>query len=178
MSLPINKRQDSRFIVIDFETATGYKDSACSVAIVTVEAGVIVEEYSKLIQPPENYYWKRFSEEIHHISASDTANAPTFDLIFPEIEKRLAGMTIVAHSEGFDRGVLGACMDRYGLESEHLDVNTPWECTVRKYHELGYYPASLDVLCEEFGIPLDHHQALSDARGCALLYQRWMEHHG
>jgi len=30
----------------------------------------------------------------------------------------------------------------------------------------------LNVLCEEFDIPLDHHDALSDARACAELYLR------
>ena len=30
----------------------------------------------------------------------------------------------------------------------------------------------LDTLCEHFGIPLDHHNALSDAKGCRELYYR------
>ena len=46
------------FAAIDFETATGYMESACSVGIVTVTDGVITDEYYSLIQPPENVYWR------------------------------------------------------------------------------------------------------------------------
>ena len=44
------------FTAIDFETATGYMESACAVGIVTVTDGVISDEYYSLIQPPENEY--------------------------------------------------------------------------------------------------------------------------
>ena len=42
------------FTAIDFETATSKHNSACSVGIVTVENGIIVDEYQTLIQPPKN----------------------------------------------------------------------------------------------------------------------------
>ena len=42
------------FTAIDFETATAYHP--CSVGIVTVENGVIVDEYVTLIKPPRNEY--------------------------------------------------------------------------------------------------------------------------
>ena len=42
------------FAAIDFETATGYMESACAVGIVTVTDGEITDEYYSLIQPPEN----------------------------------------------------------------------------------------------------------------------------
>ena len=32
------------------------------------------------------------------------------------------------------------------------------------------YPASLEICCKRQGIKLNHHEALSDARGCAMLY--------
>lgn len=47
------------FTAIDFETATGHPHSACAVGIVTVEDGIITEEYYTLIQPPDNEYWYR-----------------------------------------------------------------------------------------------------------------------
>ena len=46
------------FAAIDFETATGYMESACAVGIVTVTDGEITDEYYSLIQPPENEYWR------------------------------------------------------------------------------------------------------------------------
>ena len=47
------------FTAIDFETATGHPESACAVGIVTVENGIIIDEYVTLIQPPNNEYWYR-----------------------------------------------------------------------------------------------------------------------
>ena len=38
------------FAAIDFETATGYMESACAVGIVTVTDGEITDEYYSLIQ--------------------------------------------------------------------------------------------------------------------------------
>ena len=40
------------FTAIDFETATAFHP--CSVGIVTVENGVIVDEFVTLIKPPNN----------------------------------------------------------------------------------------------------------------------------
>jgi len=42
------------FTAIDFETATGNRNSACAVGIVPVENGKITKEYYVIIQPPDN----------------------------------------------------------------------------------------------------------------------------
>lgn len=39
------------FAAIDFETATGRRNSACAVGIVTVEDGEIIDKYYSLIRP-------------------------------------------------------------------------------------------------------------------------------
>ena len=44
------------FTAIDFETATYHRHSACAVGIVTVEQGIITDEYYTLIQPPQNFF--------------------------------------------------------------------------------------------------------------------------
>jgi len=45
---------DMTFTAIDFETATANQNSACAVGIVTVEQGIITNEFYSLIQPPQN----------------------------------------------------------------------------------------------------------------------------
>jgi DNA polymerase-3 subunit epsilon len=65
------------FTAIDFETATGKRDSACAVGIVTVENGAITEEYYSLIQPPGNEYFG-MNIAVHGIHPQDTQGAPTF----------------------------------------------------------------------------------------------------
>ena len=158
------------FTAIDFETATGYQNSACAVGIVTVENGEIVEQYYTLIQPPDNYYWRRFTEEIHGIRPADTANAPTFAELYPEFRKRLHGRTVVAHNEAFDRSVLKNTMLHYGLDYGELSLTDRWECTMRIYRTKGFRPCKLSDCCGRLGIELNHHEALSDALACAKLY--------
>ncbi len=151
------------FTAIDFETAVGQRHSACAVAIVTVENGKIIDEYYTLIQPPDNEYFYR-NIDVHGITPEDTANEPFFDELYPEIKKRLAGKTVVAHNESFDRSVLRKTMEHYGLDYSELNLADKWECTYK------IHGAALNVCCHKHGIELNHHEALSDARACALLY--------
>ena len=157
------------FTAIDFETATGKRSSACAVGIVTVENGAIIEEYYSLIQPPGNIYFG-MNIAVHGIHPQDTANAPTFSELYPEIKKRLQGRTLVAHNEVFDRSVLKHTMEHYALDYTELELAERWECTMRIYKAKNFIPYKLNACCERLGIPLQHHEALSDAIGCAQLY--------
>ncbi len=155
------------FTAIDFETAKHHH--ICAVGIVTVENGKIIDEFSALIQPPNNEYsWHNV--QVHGITENDTANAPFFDKVYPEIKKRLAGRTIVAHNEAFDRGVLQKTMADFGIDYSDLNIADRWECTMKIYRAKGYKPYSLNACCKVNGIELNHHEALSDARACALLF--------
>lgn len=155
------------FTAIDFETATSYHP--CSVGIVTVEEGIIVDEFVTLIQPPNNFY-NPYNIQVHGIYPRDTANAKTFVEVFPEIEKRLKNRVVVAHNESFDRNVLSKTMALHGLNYEDLNIGSRWECTVKIYKAKGFKPAKLSDCCRIMNIALDHHEALSDARACAELY--------
>ena len=155
------------FTAIDFETATGYHP--CSVGIVTVENGIIVDEYVTLIKPPNNEY-NPFTIRVHGIYPKDTINAKSFFQIYPEIEKRLKNRVVVAHNESFDRNVLMKTMLLHGLNYEDLNIATKWECTVKIYKAKGIKPTKLSDCCREMDIQLNHREALSDARPCAKLY--------
>ena len=157
------------FTAIDFETATGYPESACAVGIVTVNDGIITEEYYTLIQPPNNEYWYQ-NIMVHGIKPIETLNGKTFDQVFPEIQKRLFGRKIVAHNEAFDRRVLTKTMKAYGLYYDELEIAEMWECTCKIYRKKGYKPANLKHCSDLNNIQLVHHEALSDARACAKLY--------
>jgi len=157
------------FTAIDFETATGHAHSACAVGIVTVEDGIITEEYYTLIRPPDKEYWYRHIM-VHGIKPVETLDVPTFDDLFPEIRKRVVGRKIVAHNEAFDRNVLNKTMRYYGLYHDELEIADRWECTLNIYRKKGYKPANLKYCSERNGIELNHHEALSDARACAKLY--------
>lgn len=155
------------FTAIDFETANGYHP--CSVGIVTVENGIIVDEFVTLIKPFNNEY-NPYTIRVHGIYPKDTVNAKTFLEVFPEIQKRLQNRLVVAHNESFDRNVLSKTMAFYGLYYEDLNIASRWECTVKIYKSKGLKPASLSDCCRVMKIKLNHHEALSDARACAQLY--------
>ncbi len=162
------KRRDS-FAAIDFELATGVRNSVCSVGIVVVEKGKIVDEYYSLVRPPKNqYHWG--NSRVTKIYAKDTKNSPSFLDIYPEIKKRLKGRKMVAHNEGFDRDVLKVVMQYYGLKYSELKLPKKWEDTVTIFQEKGTESAKLNNLSKEYGIEIEHHNALSDARATALLY--------
>ncbi len=164
------------YAAIDFETATHQMYSACAVGIVTIEDGIIVDEYSTLIQPPGNYY-AYHNTRIHGIDASHTKDIGTFEDHYEEIHKRLFNKVIVAHNESFDRNVLKYAISHYGLSSKGLRLHRNWECTVKIYRSLGFHPNKLSDCCARLNIPLQHHEALSDARACALLYLNYLQHH-
>jgi DNA polymerase III subunit epsilon len=157
------------FAAIDFETATYDMHSACAVGIVTVVNGIITDEYHTLIQPPDNLYSYQ-NIRIHGINGQHTWNKGTFADYYPEIHQRLQGRIVVAHNEGFDRSVLRSCIAHYRLSSKGLLLHKNWECTVQLSRNLGYYPNKLSDCCTRHNIPLQHHEALSDARACAQLY--------
>lgn len=154
---------------IDFETANHGKHTACSVGIVTMRNGEIIEEFYSLIKPPENSY-NYFNTRVHGIRPIDTENAPSFEQVLPEIINRLKGNKVVAHNESFDRNVLKSAMLYYGLETNEINLFKKWECTVSIYKKKKEGRANLHACCLRHGIELEHHNALSDARACAKLY--------
>ena len=156
------------FTAIDFETSE--KHHICSVGIVTVKNGKIVDEYHALIQPPNNKY-SPFTIQVHGIYPEDTINSPKFNKIYPEIKNRLQGKVVVAHNESFDRNVLKKTMLDYDLNYSELNISEKWECTMKLCRANSKYPSGkLNECCAVDNIKLNHHDALSDARACAILY--------
>lgn len=154
----------NNFTAIDFETAQGYRHSICQVGLVRVENGNIVNEVNLLVQPPDNYYWSKLTE-IHGITAEDTIHSPTFDKVWNKIELFITGQTVVAHNGmSFDFPVLDKTLAFYGVKAP-------------VYHKVCTYKIfrkKLNLLCQDYAIALNHHDALSDARACAALYQIYL----
>jgi DNA polymerase III subunit epsilon len=152
------------FTAIDFETAQGYRWSICQVGLVRVEYGIVTSEITLLVQPPDNYYWEKFID-IHGIKPSDTANAPTFDKIWYKLEPFINGQRVVAHNGlAFDFPVLQKTLEYYGMQAPEYEKI----CTYRLFND------NLASLCKTYNIPLNHHDALSDARACAWLYLNYL----
>lgn len=150
------------FTAIDFETATGYRNSICQVGLVQIKNGIVIQEVDFLVQPPDNYYWNRFTA-IHGIAAKDTLNSPTFEQIWDQISTYIENQNVVAHNGfGFDFPVLDKTLLHYSLTIPNYN----------KFCTYKIYRSNLATLCEKYSIPLNHHDALSDARACGELWLR------
>lgn len=148
------------FTAIDFETATGYRNSICQIGLVRIENGIPSKEINLLVQPPGNFYWSQFSD-IHGISSTKTINAPNFNQIWPIIQPFIENQNVVAHNGfGFDFPVLEKTLYHFNLPIPHFNKI----CTYKIYR------SNLANLCKEYEIVLNHHDALSDAKACAKLY--------
>ncbi|MCZ2248483.1 MAG: 3'-5' exoribonuclease [Bacteroidia bacterium] len=154
----------SSYTAIDFETAQGKRWSICQVGLVHVENQVITEQLSILVQPPDNYYWNNFID-IHGITPELTSNAPTFGSIWHQIEPFITNQNVVAHNGfAFDFPCLKNALAYYDIAEPHYEKN----CTYKLYKK------SLAILCQEHHIPLNHHDALSDANACAELFNLYL----
>lgn len=154
------------FAAIDFETATAKRDSACSVAVVEVKDGKLVDSYYTLIQPPGNVYdW--FNTKIHGITREDTADAPDFAAIWPELSERLSGRLVLAHNARFDMGVLAACLSRQGLRAPRFSYCDTVAIARKAWPELSDH--KLDTVGRFLHLTFHHHDALEDARACAAI---------
>ena len=156
---------DSSFTAIDFETATSNPNSICQIGLIRVEYGEVTFQYDHLIRPPNNFYFYK-NIEIHGIKPVDTENAPSFDKVWWEIKKHIENEIVVAHNAQFDVNCLRYTLAYY----DEIQPNFEVQCT-RKIYKRG-----LSYLAKKYRIPLNHHDALSDAQACAQLYIKHLAH--
>ncbi len=156
--------RQSPFIAIDFETADYQPDSACAVALVRVEGDRIVQRSHFLIRPPRSRFIFSY---LHGITWEMVAEAPTFGELWPELKPLLTGVKFLsAHNAPFDRGVLHACCAAHGRKPPRI----PFLCTVKLARQTWrVFPTKLPDVCNFLGIPLNHHNAASDAEACARI---------
>lgn len=156
-----------RFAAIDFETADHGRDSACSVALVTVERGEVVDRTQFLIRPPRKEF---LFTHIHGITWRKVANKPTFKDLWPSLEEKCRAVKfLAAHNAPFDKGVLHTCCRANGIKPPP----TKFVCTVQLARQVWkIYPTKLPDVCRHLGITLRHHDALSDAEACANIVMK------
>ena len=154
------------FAAIDFETANNERSSVCSVGVVIVRGGEIVDKFYSLIKPEPEYY-NYWCSQVHGLCAQDTEDAPVFPEVWKRIESRIAGLPLVAHNKSFDESCLKAVFRVYQMDYPDY----PFYCTCvasRKVWPEGKH--TLDVIAVRCGYDLsNHHHALADAEACAAI---------
>ena len=137
------------FAAIDFETANEQPSSVCSVGVVIVRDGEIVDSFYSLIHPePEYYQW--FCRQVHGLGPEDTEDAPVFPYVWEKIEPLIEGLPLVAHNSRFDEGCLKAVFRVYRMDYPNYE-----------FHD------TLAASRRHFGCRLPNHQLQTVAAACA-----------
>jgi DNA polymerase-3 subunit epsilon len=92
---------------------------------------------------------------------------PSFCDIWPEFAQKLENVDfLAAHNASFDRSVLKACCETSG----HQTTSSPFLCTVKVARAAWeIFPTKLSDVALKLQIPLQHHDAESDATACAKI---------
>jgi DNA polymerase-3 subunit epsilon len=156
------------FTAIDFETANSSSASACSVGLVKVADGKVVDRANWFIRPPAGHdFFNEWNTRIHGIVARDVADALRWHEQLEHIVAFADGDHLVAHNAGFDMGVInGGCAASF--------VETPsfsYACSLqiaRKTYSLDSYRLPVAAMAAGFE-DFAHHDALADAEACAAI---------
>ncbi len=156
------------FAAIDFETANEYPSSVCSVGVVIVRDGQVVDSFYSLIHPePEYYQW--FCMRVHGLCAEDTEDSPVFPAVWAKIEPMIEGLPLVAHNSPFDEGCLKAAFRVYRMDYPDYEFfDTLRASRIHFGRDLPNH--QLQTVAAACGYNLTrHHHALADAEACAAI---------
>ena len=153
------------FAAIDFETANECRSSVCSVGVVVVRDGAIVDSFYSLIHPePEYYQW--FCQQVHGLGEKDTDDAPVFPYVWEKIVPIIEGLPLVAHNSPFDEGCLKEVFKVYQMDYPDYRFFDTLCASRRLLPQLENH--QLQTVASACGYELEnHHHALADAEACA-----------
>ncbi len=156
------------FAAIDFETANECRSSVCSVGVVIVRGGIVVDSFYSLIHPePEYYQW--FCQQVHGLGPEDTDDAPVFPDVWAQIEPMIEGLPLVAHNSPFDEGCLKSVFRVYQMDYPDYEFYDTLAESRRLYGS-SLPNHQLQTVAAACGYDLTrHHHALADAEACAAI---------
>jgi DNA polymerase-3 subunit epsilon len=158
------------FAAIDFETANNERTSVCSVGVVIVKNGEIVDSFYSLIQPEPNYY-NYWCSQIHGLCPKDTEDAPVFPKVWAQIEPLIDGLPLVAHNKSFDESCLKAVFRCYQMDYPDYEFYDTLCISRQIMPELENH--QLHTVAAACGYKLEnHHHALADAEACAWIAKK------
>lgn len=158
------------YTIIDIETTgNGIKGNKITeISIFKYDGYEIIDEFTSLVNPECEIPY--FITGLTGIDNDLVRNAPKLSEIADKILKITKDTIFVAHSVGFDYGVI-----KNEFKSLGLDFTRKKLCTVRLSRKLipGYNSYSLGKICSALDIPLkDRHRARGDAHATTLLFQK------
>lgn len=165
------------FTAIDFETANNSAASACSVGLVKVRNGRVVDQASWLIKPPFGHdAFLEWNVRIHGIMAVDVTDALLWSEQLPDLTAFAENDVLVAHNAGFDMGVIGAACTASYIPTPEFDYLCSLQVARRTY-QLDSYKLPVAAMAAGFE-DFQHHDALADSLACAAIIVHAAKRHG
>ena len=157
-----------RYTVFDVETPNYANNRMSAIGMVMMEDDKIVEQFYSLVEPQVRF--DPFNIALTGITPEMVADAPSFDVLWPQIKPYLDDAILVAHNAQFDMAVLSKCLRDYNI---YWKDTTSYICTCKMGRSClpGLDNHKLSTISDYYGIELDHHQADSDALACARILQ-------
>ncbi|CDM70048.1 DNA polymerase III subunit epsilon [Clostridium bornimense] len=152
------------FIAIDFETANEKRNSPCSIGIIVVKNGNVVEKIHHLIRPKEMRFMP-INIGIHGIRPAMVENELEFDKVWDKVKHHFNNNLVVAHNASFDISVLRNTLDLYGIEAPEFNYICTMKLARNFYRDLDN--AKLNTVNNFLGYEFKHHDALDDALACS-----------
>ncbi|WP_210506862.1 3'-5' exonuclease [Naasia sp. SYSU D00057] len=156
------------FTAIDFETANNSRASACSVGLVKVRDGRVVDKAWWYIRPPFGHDWfSEWNTRIHGIDESHIVDALLWSDQLDDLIAFAEDDVFVAHNAGFDMGVITGACEASGLPAPDYAYLCSLQVARKTYH-LDSYKLPVAAMAAGFE-DFRHHDALADAEACAAI---------
>lgn len=149
------------FVAIDVETANEDVASICQIGIARFEGGQLVETWSSLIDPEQEFSWMNMA--VHGIEPEMVEGQPKLPEVAEHVSAMLGGRISVHHTH-FDRVSVSRAFSKYQLP----EVQTTWldsaKVVRRTWQEVARKGYGLHNVCQMIGYQFKHHDALEDAK--------------
>lgn len=164
------------YVAIDFQTANRWRRSACSIALVTVKDGKIVDTFYSLIRPDILHFDEK-NKAMHGITEDMVKDAPYFDELWPLIKQKINGKTLVAHYAKFDMDVLEDELTGHEIAFPNCPVFCTCVLSQAMFPELLNH--RLPVVAARVGHNLEQRfNAMAHARACVDIVEYALKESG
>ena len=161
------------YVAIDFQTANRWHKSACSVALVTVKDGKIIDTFYSMIRPGILHFDKE-NTALHGITKEMVKDAPYFDELWPLIKEKINGKTLVAHYANFDLDVLEEELAGNELAFPSCPVFCTCVLSQAMFPEMPQH--RLQDVTDKIGFNLEQrYNAMAHARACVAIVEYAMK---
>lgn len=164
------------YVAIDFQTANRLRSSACSIALVSVKDGKIVDTFYSLIRPDILHFDKE-NIALHGITEDMVKSKPYFYELWPLIKEKIKGKTLVAHYAKFDMEVLADTLESNDIPFPSCQVLCTCVLSQAMFPEMPHH--RLQDVTEKIGFNLEQRfNAMAHARACVAIMEYALQKSG